>query len=558
MEPATSVHTSLKGTHVNRLARAAYLLVSGCLVLSAAVACAGKSNTSQKAPSTLHAVMSEEADDLSPFTPNEQGKSQILSVIGTPMLYVNDAGTSTSKILKSWTASDDAKSVTLVLKPGMTWSDGQPITSADMAMSLNAYLDSTISPNAGRVGAVVGADAVVSGKAKTASGLATPDKSTLQISLAKPDSSWLAKFALAGTYWPLLPSHTLASVPLADLPKNDFFKNWPVSSGPYTLSKFTQGQFVEVDRNAKSPVGTPGFEHVVFAPLSTDQMTAQLQTGEVQYIYTVDPSDVDRVSKIPGVTVASHQGVAPDVFGLNNAAPQLQDPRIRQAMLYAIDRVSICKTILAGHCTTPLTNLRQIGPSWAIPTEGVTTYNYDPAKAKALLKQAGWNSKTKLTFLARTQRSYVDKAVTAAVGQMKAVGLDFQIRNITTAQLLDTIGKKSGWDAFWVSGADFVVDPDEWADYLLCSDRYPKGANTAQYCNPPVDKLLDQALTTVDQTQRGDLYKQAFTMVNQNPGEIYLYTVDSIIAYNSHLTGIKPSGNLSGGFWDIASWRWKV
>lgn len=501
--------------------------------------------------------MSEEASDLSPFTPNQQGKTQILSVIGTPMMYVDADGKLTSKILKSWTQSADAKTVTLVLKSGMQWSDGQPITSADMAMTLNAYLDSKISPNAGRVGPVVGVDAVVSGTATTASGLATPDKTTLTVSLTEPDASWLAKLALTGSYWPLLPSHTLSGVALADLPKNDFFTKWPVSSGPYTLSKFVQGQYVQVARNDKSSVGTPEFKEVVFEPLSTDQMTAQLQTGEVQYAYTVDPADVDRVRKISGVTVASHHGVAPDVLGLNNGDSTLKDPRVRQAMLYAIDRVGICKTILAEHCTTPLTNLRQIAPSWSIPTTGVTTYNYDPAKAKELLKEAGWDPNTKLIFLNRTQRSYVDKAVTAAVGQMKAVGINFQVRNITTAQLLDIIGKKTGWDAFWVSGADFVVDPDEWADYLLCSARFPNGANTAQYCDPAVDKLLQQGLTTIGQTQRGDLYKQAFTLVNHNPGEVYLYVVDSIIAYNSHLTGIRASGNLTGGYWDIASWRWK-
>jgi ABC-type transport system substrate-binding protein len=204
-----------------------------------------------------------------------------------------------------------------------------------------------------------------------------------------------------------------------------------------------------------------------------------------------------------------------------------------------------------------LANLRQIAPAWAIPTD-VTKYNYDPAKAKQLLAAAGWDPKTKLVMLARTQRSYVDKAVTAAVGQLNAVGIHFSIRNITTAQLLETIDKKTGWDGFWVSGADFVVDPDEWADYLRCDNRFPKGANTAQYCDPTTDALLAKGHTTIDQAQRASIYKEAFTRVNQNPGEIYLYVVDTIIAYNSHLTGVTVSGNLSGGYWDIGSWRWKA
>jgi peptide/nickel transport system substrate-binding protein len=528
-----------------------------CLAVGSAAACAGSSSSGSKMPSTLQAVMSDEADDLNPFTPNEQGKSQILSVIDMPALYVNDDGQSTSKMLTSWTESADATSVTLKMKPNLQWSDGKPLTSADVVMSLTAYLDSTISSNAGRVGAVVGGDALSKGTTDKLAGVTAPDATTVTIKLASPDASWISKFALAGAYWPILPEHILGKVTLKDLPSNSFFKTWPVSAGPYTLAKFVQGQYVQVNRNDKWSLGKANFEHVVFQVLSTDQMTAKLQTGEVQYIYTVDPSDVERVKSMSDVTVASHEGVAPEVYGLNNAAPELKDPRVRQAMLYAIDREGICKTILAGHCTVPLTNLRQIGPSWSIPTSGVTSYNYDPAKAKELLKEAHWNPSTKLTFLARTQRSYVDKAVTAAVGQLKAVGFNVQIRNITTAQLLDIIEKKTGWDMFWVSGADFVVDPDEWTDYLLCSDRYPNGANTAQYCNPQVDKLLEQGLRSTNQDQRAQAYHQAFTLVNKDPGEIYMYVVDTIIAYNSHLTGVKPSGNLSGGYWDIASWGWK-
>jgi peptide/nickel transport system substrate-binding protein len=544
---------------MKRTVRPRWLAILCVVVLGlTGAACSSAKSTNNKAPTTLHTVMSEEADDLNPFTPTLQGKSQILSTIGMPMLYVDSTSKLTSRVLKSWTASPDAKTITLVLKPNIQWSDGKPMTSADLLMSLTDYLDAKVSVNAGRIGPVVGLDALASGKAKTISGLSAPDKSTLVIKLVNPDAAWLPRLALLGAYWPVLPSHLLGNVPRAKIATDPFFKTWPVSSGPYLLSKFVRGQYVEVTRNPKWSAGKAGFEKVIFEILSTDQMTAQLQTGEVQYVYTVDPSDVDRIKRISGVTVASHNGVAPELFGLNNGGSVFKDPRVRQAMLYAIDRAGICKTILAGHCTTPTANLRQIAPSWALPTTGLTDYNYDPAKAKQLLKDANWDPNTKLTFLARTQRSYVDKAVTAAVGQLNAAGMHFSVRNVTTAQLLDSIGKKTGWDAFWVSGADFVVDPNEWGDYLKCAGRYPDGPNTSQYCDPATDKLFADGLKTTDQAARASLYHQAFTKLNQSPAEVYLYVVDTIVAYNSHLTGVTVSGNLSGGYWDIGQWRWKA
>jgi len=226
---------------MKRAVRLTCVAAISCLAVGSAAACAGSSSSGSKMPSTLQAVMSDEADDLNPFTPNEQGKSQILSVIDMPALYVNDDGQSTSKMLTSWTESADATSVTLKMKPNLQWSDGKPLTSADVVMSLTAYLDSTISSNAGRVGAVVGGDALSKGTTDKLAGVTAPDATTVTIKLASPDASWISKFALAGAYWPILPEHILGKVALKDLPSNSFFKTWPVSAGPYTLAKFVQG-----------------------------------------------------------------------------------------------------------------------------------------------------------------------------------------------------------------------------------------------------------------------------------------------------------------------------
>lgn len=514
-----------------------------------------QSNSPAGAPATLQAVMSDEAKELNPLLPTGQGKSQILSTIGTRALYVTPDGEVTSKILDSWDVSPDAKTVTLKLKTGLKWSDGQPITSKDLLYTYNTYLNSKISSGATRLSGVEGAKEVADGKADKVSGLSAPDPQTMVVKLATPNAAWVGKLAHTGPFLPLLPEHILGKVPAAELANNAFFQNWPVSGGPYTLTKFVQGQYVEVKRNDQYTITKPAFEKIIFQTLSTDQMTAKLQTGELHYIYTVDPSDVDRVSKIAGVTVAEHHGSAPELFGINNGKPHFKDPRVRQALLYAIDRENICKTILAGKCTTPLTNLRQIGPEWSIPTEGLTSYNYNPDEAKRLLKEAGWDPATKLTLLARNQRSYVEKAVTAAAGQLKAAGFDVTIRNTTSAKIGEEL-EADNWDLFWVSGANFIVDPAQWADYLKCEYKFPKGANTAKYCNPEVDKLLDAGVATADQAERAKAYKQAFTLVNKDPAEVYLYTVDMIVAHNSHLTGVKAASSNGSEFLDIDTWGW--
>jgi peptide/nickel transport system substrate-binding protein len=528
-------------------------------------ACSGGNTTaSPGGRSILYVTASEEMSDLNPFTGSLQGKTQIFSVIGTPMLYINQSNQVTSQSLSSWKVSNGDKTVTLTLKPGMKWSDGKPMTSADMKMTLLAYLDSTISLNAGRVGAIEGQDTI--GKDTTTplsqlnvSGLATPNKQTLQITLATPDVAWIAQFGLNGDYWPILPEHILGKDNLATIAKDNFFKTWPVSSGPYTLQKWVNEQYVEVKQNPHWIGGKPGFQHVVFEIVDQDQMQAQLQTGQLQFIYPLDPSQVATVKAIKGVTVIQHEGVAPDTIGLNYAATALKDPRVRQAMLYAIDRQAICKTALAGHCTISTPNIREIGPAWSLPTTGLNEYTYDPAKAKALLAAAHWNPSTQLVFLTRTAdaAAYVEQAMTIMQGQLAAVGIKVKLENVSTAELLDLIDKKAGWDGFWVSGANFAVDPAEMAGYMQCSQRYPNGANTSQFCNPQVDTLFDKGLTQTDQSQRGATYKQIFTVLNHDPSEIYLYNVNAIAAYDSHLKGPIPFGYVSGAYWNIGDWHWQ-
>lgn len=542
----------------------AMVAVVGVLLAACTGGSSGNKSSSTPAPSVLTVTASQEMDDLNPFGPALQGRSEILSAIGTPLLYMNANNEATSQVLKSWTQSSDGKTVTLTLKPEIKWSDGQQLTSADMLMSLEVYLDATISANAGRIGAVVGEDALANDTTTAVSdlkvsGLTAPDANTVKVDLTKPDASWLNKLAILGDYWPILPEHILGKDTLATVAKDDFFKKWPVTSGPYVLEKYSQGVYVQVTENPNWFGGKPGFKSVVFKLLGSDQMAAQLQTNEIQFIYPVVPTDAARVKALPGVTMIEHSGVAPDAIGLNNASPLLQDPRVRQAIVYGTDRAGICKQVLAGHCTTSDPNFRLMGPDWALPTSDLTEYKYDPTRAKELLAAAGWNSNTQLTIITRDAEapSAVKQALTIMQGQLGQVGIKIKLQSVSTAELLDLLKKKSGWEGYWISGGVFALDPSTMADYATCAQRYPAGPNLSQFCNAQVDDLFAKGLTQTDQTQRSATYQAAFKILNEQVGEMYLFTSNSIAAYNSHLQGPVPFGNTQGGYWDIGKWHWQ-
>ncbi len=543
--------------------RAGALLTLGIL-LTAACSSGSPSGTSSSGGggggthTTLNAVMAQEATELSPLTATQQGKAQVLSLLGTPLLQSDDQAKIFSRLLTSWDIAGDAKSVTLTMKPNLKWSDGQPITAKDIVTTLNIYLDSNVSASAGRIGGVEGQDAVTKKTATTVSGVTSPDPSTVVVKLASPNVAWTANIAAVAFNLPLLPDHVLGTVAHDQLKDNAYFKTYPVSSGPFKLTAFSQGQSAQFVRNDQYFGTKPYFEKVNLKALATDVTSAQLQTGETDFIFPVDPADVQRISAIDGVAVQSHQGVAPELLALNYASPKLKDPKIRQAMIYAIDRVNICKQVLAGQCTTPLTNIRQISPTWSIPTTGVTSYDYNPDKAKQLLSEAGWDPNTQLILLTRTGRSYVDKAMTIVQGQLAAVGVKVTLQNVDTGQLLDTWKKQDdSWQAAWNSGADFTLDPIAMQTYALCSARYPAGGNTSQYCNPDVDALFAKGVTQTNQDERAATYKDVFTRLQQDPSEIYLYVVNSISAFNKKITGVKAHGNLSQPYWNIEEWSWQ-
>jgi peptide/nickel transport system substrate-binding protein len=247
---------------------------------------------------TLQGTMSEEATDLIPHTTTQQGKRAVLQTLLMPIVEAGHDTTIISNILESWEQSPDARVVTFRLRPDIEWSDGTPMTSADLHMSLTQYLDNNISNSAGRIGGVLGQAEFVDGSAETIEGLTIVDDLTLTVELANPDAAWVPNLAALGPNLPVLPSHVLGDVPHDQILDHDYFRTFPVTSGPYKFVQFQTGQFVEFERNDNWSLGTPGFESVFFKILSTDVMSAQLETGEIQFMFPVDPADTDRIGSI--------------------------------------------------------------------------------------------------------------------------------------------------------------------------------------------------------------------------------------------------------------------
>lgn len=509
-------------------------------------------------PTVLNVTISAESDDFNPFLPSQIGKGQMFDATQTPLVGTDDQGQVIGRLAESWEISPDGLTVTVTLKQDLTWSDGEPLTSADVAFSFARYLDSRISPVASRLGAVQGQAEYVDGAADAISGIATPDDSTVVFTLAAPNGAWVNQVASLDKFMPILPEHVLGQVDPAALPDDDFFATLPVGSGPFVLEEWQPGQYAHLVANENWWGDGPGFEELYMRVLDSDAAMAQLRTGETQFISPLTVPDKGAVDELgDGYAVASVPGVAPQVLQFNLVDDAMADPRVRQAIAYAVDREGICSTVLAGECEVPLDNIRQVGPEWALSRNGdLTEYTFDPDKARDLLAEAGWDPSTTLVLLHRPGQRDFDSAVNIIQANLADVGITVKIQNTDTANLLTMAETATGYQMFTIGGGIFTTDPNDLAAYNRCSAAYPAGANIARYCVDGLDALWDQGLAQTDEAERTATYHEIYQTLNADPDGLMLYTPNQLAGHDSHLTGVRIHGNPSSVYWNIGDWTW--
>jgi len=523
--------------------------------------------TAPEGRTVLNVVIPTDPVAMNPFPETAGNRAVVQMAMYLPLIQVDNEGAIFSEILESWDVSDDATTITLKVNDGIEWSDGVPVTSADVAFSLRLHLDSRISTRAGRLGGVAGVQAYTDGEADSISGIVTPDASTVVITLELPDAAWLPNWASLTRLNSMWPEHILGDVPAEDIPTDPFFETFPVVNGAYKFVQYVPDQFVELAANENYSLGTPGFERVFFKIITEGEARlAQLQTGEIQYTDQVAAADIERLEAIDGIQVDLATGLNPNIIGFNDQSPVFADPRVKQALVFAIDREGLCREVFLGACSVSDVNVRLVGDqvAWAVPTvdDGMIAYNFDPDRARQLLADAGWDSDTTLNLwlMAQAAPEPIIQAVSIMQAQWADVGINVEITNVDVPTLLDNLGREqlnTDVNMFWNAGAVFTLDPSSVQPYNLCATAYPDGPNLTWYCDEATDALWAQARLSADQSVRAPLYKEIFLAENKDPNNLHIAVLDNIVAYDSRLKGVLVQGDHWQTYWNIGEWYWE-
>jgi len=527
---------------------AAAASVASAPVASAGGAAGGQISVYWTKPSTIHPLFSTAGI--------EQGVERQL--FGA-LMRMNDKLEPVPDLAEKVDSTPDAKVWTFTLKQGLKFSDGMPLTAKDVVFTFERAIDKRSGSYwRSRLLALDGAAEFGDQKADKIKGLETPDDRTIKMTLATADAVWTQTISdFAGLC--ILPSHILKDTAPDQMAKAPFAFAPTPTGGAFAFDEWKADQYLAIKRNDSYAGGAKPKLDKIFLKVLTQQDVgiAQLEKGELD-LMLIPITEAARLRKNPNLTVTSTPAPSVSFLACNLDRPFLKDKRVRQAMLYAIDRESIVKEILIGEAT--VVNSTIIGPEWMGTPPGLNEYKYSPDKARQLLKEANWSAGQKIALMYTPGDKINDALVPVLQQQMKDAGIALDLFQIDTpgyntrAVTGATIQMAGDFDLALVGGGVFRQDPNVSAKYFETVSFTPAGANYGHYTNTKVDDLFKQGRAVVDKAMRKTIYNQIAQILNDEVPWIYLWSPNSIHAYNKRLVGFKPPSYPTHIVWNAEEW----
>lgn len=365
------------------------------------------------------------------------------------------------------------------LRPNVKFHNGAPLTAKDVKFSIDRMVDPQTKALFANFWSSIKEVKVV-------------DSLTVQIITKDPDPLLLKRLGLDLIIMP------------ADLFQKEgaeaFFQH-PVGTGPFKFVSWSRNDRMVLEANEAYWDGAPKIRRLIIRPIpEASTRLAELQTGNADVIATIPPFLVDQMKAAPNVTVQSVPGGRVMFLYLNTLAKgPLQDKKVRQALNYAINRKAIIDNVLKGSgiqiadCLTPY----HFGYD---PT--LKPYPYDPAKAKALLNEAGYGKGLKFVFNSPNGRFILDKEISEAIaGMFRNVGIQTEMKVHEWGTYVQTMNAFKLEDIGYIGWGNTLSDADGTYGPLFTPTPF------SYYNNPTLTEKIAKARTMMDEKARLRLYK---------------------------------------------------
>lgn len=422
-------------------------------------------------------------------------------------------------LAESWEIEDTT--ATFKLHPNAKWHDGTPLTSKDVAFTLNVLTDpATTSRWGGAFKSIKGYEEAQTATGPTSlTGVSTPDDQTLVLELTEPDSGLLSGFM----YVCILPEHILGEVDRATIADEPFWTEGRIGAGPYKWVQLVEGERVELEAYEEYHLGAPQIKKLNLLFFSSFETSlAAFQQG-ASLVAPMTANDVELVEGIEGAEILTTPAGVGALF-INVSQPEFEDVRVRQAMSYAIDRATITETLFQGYADPVSTEVPYL--AWVQP-EDANPYDYDPDMAKSLLEEAGWDS-SKSFVLWYYYPDQVTAAVMEAMQQyLAAVGVTVELRFDDGSGVRTQEFDEGTW---YLTYGSFGAQPSPANLSVIWG---PQGEKTYHYHSEVFNSEMEAALRTYVQDEQAEHYKVAIKTLNEDSPWIWLFDRKNLIAVNS-------------------------
>jgi peptide/nickel transport system substrate-binding protein len=470
-----------------------------------------------------------DASTLLPPLASDAASFSIISLVYNGLVKYDGNLNLVGELAQSWDISKDGLTITFHLRHGVKWHDGAPFTAQDVLFTYQVMVDPK-TPTA------------YSGDYLQVKKAEAPDDYTFRVTYPQPFAPALGSWALA-----ILPKHLLAG---QDITKSPLGRH-PIGTGPYIFKEWKAGQMIALAYNPNYYEGRPylnGYLYMVKPDLAT--MFLELKAGNLdrmgltplQYTRQTEYAKFHRMYKKYRYMPFSYI-----YLGYNLDDARFADRRVRQALTSAINKKEIIDGVLLGlgqEATGPYK------PGTWYYNPNVPKFPYDPAKAKALLAEAGWqpNADGILTkdgrpfeFTILTNQGNDIRQRTAEIIQrrLRDIGILVKIRTVEWAAFLKEFIEKGRFEAVLL-GWNTGLDPDQY-DIWNSTKTKPGELNFIGYKNPEVDALLSAGRHTFDREKRRQAYFKFQEILAEDQPYTFLFVPDALPAISRRFHGIKPA-----------------
>jgi peptide/nickel transport system substrate-binding protein len=453
----------------------------------------------------LIAAIAGEPDQLDPQKTSAYFSFEVLENVFDTLVEPDENLEMRPALAQSWSVSPDQLTWTFHLRKGVTFQDGSPFTADDVVYSYRRIIDEKLS-NVDKFSAVTDVGA--------------PNPDTVLIRVKQPTPNLLTN--LGGF-------KGVAIVQRKNVESGQIATH-PVGTGPFAFASQKSGDSITLTANPTYWGGRPKVPGVTFRFISEPSTAlSALQAGEIDWTDSIPTQRVAQLKNDDSIKLAVTPSNDYWYLALNEAREPWKDPRVRQAIAYAIDRKAIVQATSYG---TAAANQLAIpaGNPWYTPYD---KYRYDINEAKRLLAEAGASPKD-LDMLVTSEYPETVTAAQVIADNLKPLGITVNIRTVDFATWLDE--QNTGHFDMLMMGWLGNIDPD---DFYYAQHHTGGSSNAQKFSNPEVDRLLDAGRVEVNRQARQQDYAKAATIIADQVSYIYLYNPSVIQAWATNLSGYE-------------------